>query len=114
MDIPSLECHLHGRDIIVFPCMAGDYRFAPPGDRLFRFSPQTAAVDDIVHLFIGRGRIGTVGVGLLVIDPVESSALLERVTEFAVLFSLFTTGLKMRSSLSDPSGVYRSAWPPFP
>jgi NhaP-type Na+/H+ or K+/H+ antiporter len=41
------------------------------------------------------------GFHLIQIDPVEDSAFLERVTELAVIISLFTAGLKLRLPLKD-------------
>src|SRR5688572_33278580 len=54
----------------------------------------------LLYLLVGVA-LGPWGFGLIRLDPVRSSALLERLTEFAVLVSLFTAGLKLRTPLSD-------------
>lgn len=54
----------------------------------------------ILYLAVGVG-IGPWGLGLLVLDPVEHAPLLERLTEIAVLISLFTVGLKLELPLRD-------------
>jgi NhaP-type Na+/H+ or K+/H+ antiporter len=59
--------------------------------------PLTAAM---LYLVIGAA-IGAHGVGLLRFDLVKDAALLERITEIAVLVSLFTAGLKLRLPLRD-------------
>ena len=64
---------------------------------LVRRLPLTTA---LLYLMIGVG-LGPWGLGLIRFDPLRSSALLERVTEFAVLVSLFTAGLKLRTPLTD-------------
>ncbi len=54
-------------------------------------------------LYLGTGyAMGPAGFGLLALDPVGAAPLLERVTEVAVIFSVFTAGLKLRLPLSDP------------
>ena len=54
-------------------------------------------------LYVGIGvALGPVGVGAIRLDPVEQSAVLERVAEIAVIVSLFTAGLKLRGSLREP------------
>lgn len=55
----------------------------------------------ILYLAVGFA-LGQHGAGLIDIDPMEQSGLLERLTEVAVIVSLFTTGLKLRSPLSRP------------
>ena len=45
--------------------------------------------------------IGPWGLGLLVLDPIEDASLLERLTEIAVLISLFTVGLKLELPWRD-------------
>jgi sodium/hydrogen antiporter len=60
--------------------------------------PLTAAM---FYLAAGVG-LGPAGLGLLNIDVRRDAAVLERVTEVAVLVSLFGTGLKLRVPLSDP------------
>jgi NhaP-type Na+/H+ or K+/H+ antiporter len=53
-------------------------------------------------IYLGFGAVlGPIGLGLLVIEPIPSAALLERVAEVAVVISLFTTGLKLRVSWRD-------------
>jgi len=53
-----------------------------------------------LYLFIGFA-LGPFGAALIRVDPLRDSAILEVVTEVAVLISLFTAGLKLRASLSD-------------
>jgi len=51
-------------------------------------------------LYLGVGyALGRLGLGHL--DPLEHSALLERLTEVAVILSLFSAGLKLRLPLKD-------------
>ncbi len=45
--------------------------------------------------------IGPLGIGLLVIDPIEQAPVLERLAEIAVILSLFAAGLKLRTPLGD-------------
>lgn len=52
----------------------------------------------LLYLGVGFG-LGRLGQGHL--DPLENAALLERVTEVAVIISLFNAGLKLRLPLSD-------------
>ena len=59
--------------------------------------PLSAAM---LYLAVGVG-IGPAGLGLLVLDPLRDAGLLERLTEIAVLISLFTAGLKLELPLSD-------------
>lgn len=54
----------------------------------------------ILYLGVGFG-LGPAGFGLIQMDPVKDSALLERINEVSVIISLFTTGLKLRTPLSD-------------
>ncbi len=54
-----------------------------------------------LYLLVGVA-IGPLGLGLLVIDPIEESEALERLSEIAVILSLFAAGLKLRTPLSDP------------
>lgn len=54
----------------------------------------------ILYLAVGVG-IGPWGLGLLTLDPVDDAVLLERLTEIAVLISLFTVGLKLDLPLRD-------------
>ena len=66
------------------------------GTRLQRL-PLTSS---LLYLVVGAA-LGASGFGIIRLDPVRSSALLERLTEFAVIVSLFTAGLKLRTPLSD-------------
>ncbi len=59
--------------------------------------PLSAAM---LYLVVGIG-IGPAGLGLLTLDPVFDADLLERLTEIAVLISLFTAGLKLEMPLRD-------------
>ncbi|MDB5867825.1 MAG: sodium/proton antiporter, family [Polaromonas sp.] len=53
-------------------------------------------------LYLGVGlAIGPLGLGLLRLDAQENRMLLERVTEIAVLISLFTSGMKLALPLDD-------------
>ena len=53
-------------------------------------------------LYLGVGAaLGPWGAGLLLLDAVEDAAVLERLTELAVIISLFTAGLKLRLPRSD-------------
>lgn len=54
----------------------------------------------IVYLVVGL-VLGPLGFHLIRIDPVDHSAFLERITELAVIVSLFTAGMKLRMPLSD-------------
>lgn len=54
----------------------------------------------ILYLLVGFA-LGPFAAGAIRIDPLRESGLLERLTELAVLISLFTAGLKFRLSLSD-------------
>lgn len=54
-------------------------------------------------LYLGVGvAIGPLGLGLLKLDALKNVALLERLTEVAVLISLFTAGMKLKLPLTDP------------
>ena len=51
-------------------------------------------------IYLGVGWVlGGRALGLLAVDPITDAALLERVTELAVLIALFTAGLKLRTPL---------------
>jgi NhaP-type Na+/H+ or K+/H+ antiporter len=53
-------------------------------------------------LYLGVGALlGPFGSGLLQLDAVRHASALERVTEIAVIISLFTAGLKLRVSVRD-------------
>ena len=54
----------------------------------------------IIYMAVGF-VLGTSVLDVLPVDPMEDSALLERVTEIAVLISLFTAGLKLRMPLRE-------------
>ena len=54
----------------------------------------------LLYLVVGI-LLGPFFLGLIQFDPVQGPALLEKVTEVAVVISLFTTGLKLRLPLSD-------------
>ena len=54
----------------------------------------------MLYLMVGVG-LGPSGFGLIRLDPVRDSALLERLAEVAVIVSLFTAGLKLRIGLRD-------------
>lgn len=54
----------------------------------------------ILYLLSGLA-IGVYGTGFLTIDAVEEAKLLERITEIAVIISLFTAGLKLRIEWRD-------------
>ncbi|MGC1174734.1 cation:proton antiporter [Polaromonas sp.] len=59
--------------------------------------PLSAAM---LYLAVGVG-IGPAGLGLLVLDPISDAGVLERLTEIALLISLFTAGLKLELPLND-------------
>ena len=62
-----------------------------------RRAPLTASM-----FYLGAGvALGPWGAGLLDIDAVEDASVLERLTEIAVIISLFTAGLKLRLPGSD-------------
>ncbi|RYG26529.1 sodium:proton antiporter [bacterium] len=53
-------------------------------------------------LYLGVGAaLGPLGAGLIALDPLASAHVLERLTEAAVVVSLFTAGLKLRVPFSD-------------
>jgi sodium/hydrogen antiporter len=53
-----------------------------------------------MYLMVGV-MLGASGLGVLPVDPLDDAALLERVSEIAVLISLFTSGLKLRTPLHE-------------
>jgi NhaP-type Na+/H+ or K+/H+ antiporter len=59
--------------------------------------PLTTAM---LYLAVGFG-LGPAGFGVLRLDPLTDSALLEHISEVAVIVSLFSAGLKLRSPLSE-------------
>ncbi|QHG65187.1 cation:proton antiporter [Pseudomonas putida] len=64
----------------------------------FRWMPVTSSV---VCLALGIG-LGASGLGFLHLDVATSSSWMEHLTEVAVLFSLFFSGLKLRLPLHNP------------
>lgn len=54
----------------------------------------------MLYLIAGYG-LGPQGFGLIVVDALRDAPLLTRVTEVAVIVSLFTAGLKLRLPISD-------------
>ncbi len=54
----------------------------------------------MIYLLIGV-MLGPLAAGVVRIDPLESAKRLEHLTELAVIVSLFTAGLKLRTPLSD-------------
>jgi NhaP-type Na+/H+ or K+/H+ antiporter len=54
----------------------------------------------LLYLAVGVA-LGPAGAGLVRLDPLADAALLERVTEVAVLISLFGAGLKLRRRVAD-------------
>jgi NhaP-type Na+/H+ or K+/H+ antiporter len=54
----------------------------------------------IIYLAVGV-VLGANVLGILPVDPLADAALLERVTEIAVLIALFTSGLKLRTPLHE-------------
>ena len=54
----------------------------------------------MLYLVVGFG-LGPIGLGLIQLDPLAQAALLERLTEIAVLVSLFAAGLKLRVPFTD-------------
>src|SRR6186997_3579142 len=66
-------------------------------DRLVKRLPITTT---IVYLAVGI-ILGPIGFNVASIHPLEGSTFLERITEIAVIVSLFTAGLKLRAPLTD-------------
>ena len=67
------------------------------GSLLKRLPLSTATI----YLFTGMA-LGPAGIGLLALDVRADAPPLQRITELAVLISLFSVGLKMRAPFSDP------------
>lgn len=67
----------------------------------------------ILYLIVGV-TLGPLGVGLLIVNPIEQSRLLELAAEVAVLISLFVAGLKLRSALTDRRWSCHCNWPRLP
>jgi sodium/hydrogen antiporter len=64
---------------------------------VFKRLPLTASM-----FYLAAGAcLGPWGLGLLRVDALEDASLLERLTEIAVIISLFTAGLKLRLPVSD-------------
>jgi sodium/hydrogen antiporter len=55
----------------------------------------------IVYLGVGYA-LGPQGFGMFAIDAIQNAPFVERITEVAVIVSLFTAGLKLRIPLRDP------------
>lgn len=68
------------------------------GGSVLRRLPVTTSV---LYLAVGV-VLGPYGVGLLTLDPLNSSGFLHRLAEIAVIVSLFTAGLKLRLEWRDP------------
>ncbi|MGC1479319.1 MAG: sodium:proton antiporter [Chthoniobacterales bacterium] len=64
---------------------------------ILRDLPLTAAM---LYFAVGVA-VGPIGFGVLSFDPVRQASLVERLSEIAVIISLFTTGLKLRIPLRD-------------
>jgi NhaP-type Na+/H+ or K+/H+ antiporter len=67
------------------------------GGTVLRRLPLSAAM---IYLAVGYA-LSPAGVGLLHVDPVADAAVLEHLTEVAVIVSLFVAGLKLRVSVRD-------------
>jgi sodium/hydrogen antiporter len=68
----------------------------------------------LAMLYLGIGvALGPLGVGVIRVDPLGDAHWLERVTEIAVIVSLFVGGLKLRLPLRDAAWIpaYRLAGP---
>jgi NhaP-type Na+/H+ or K+/H+ antiporter len=53
-------------------------------------------------LYLALGvALGPYGAGLIRIDPIDDAHLVERISELAVIISLFTAGLKLRTPITD-------------
>ncbi len=50
----------------------------------------------LIYLCVGVG-LGPMGVGLVELHPIDDAVILERITEIAVIVSVFTAGLKLRT-----------------
>jgi sodium/hydrogen antiporter len=62
---------------------------------------QRAPLTGSMFYLAAGAALGPWGAGLLRIDPVADASALERLTEIAVIISLFTAGLKLRLPTSD-------------
>jgi NhaP-type Na+/H+ or K+/H+ antiporter len=56
----------------------------------------------LIYLLAGLA-LGPLGVGLLQVHPIQQAALIERLSEVAVIVSLFAAGLKLRMRLRHPA-----------
>jgi len=57
----------------------------------------------VAMVYLAAGvLVGPAVLGLLYVDPVDQSGVLERITEVAVVVALFSAGLKLRPPLTDP------------
>jgi NhaP-type Na+/H+ or K+/H+ antiporter len=56
----------------------------------------------LIYLLAGLA-LGPLGIGLLQIHPTQQAGLIERLSEVAVIISLFTAGLKLRMRLRHPA-----------
>src|SRR5688572_914725 len=68
------------------------------GSTLLKRLPLTTG---LLYLTVGVA-VGPEGLGLLDLDPLTGAPVLERLTEVAVIVSLFTAGLKLRLDWRDP------------
>lgn len=71
------------------------------GSILKRLPITTSILYLLIGLFLGSIGLGSFGVDLVSLDPIEDAGLLERITEVAVVVSLFTAGLKLRIDWND-------------
>ena len=55
----------------------------------------------VVAAFVAGAWLGPWGAGLLQLNPFDDAKMLERLTEVAVIISLFTAGLKLRLPWPD-------------
>jgi NhaP-type Na+/H+ or K+/H+ antiporter len=67
------------------------------GSAVLRRLPLTTSMP---YLLVGIA-LGPLGFGVLVLDPEDNAALLERASEFAVIVSLFVAGLQLTPPLRD-------------
>lgn len=67
----------------------------------------------IIYLGVGL-LVGPTGLNLFHFNPLKESALLEALTEVAVLISLFSAGVKMPGPFTLRVGVSPCCWPRCP
>jgi NhaP-type Na+/H+ or K+/H+ antiporter len=84
-------------ETIWFLVVGGVLIFMGLASSTFKHLPISSAM---IYLAIGFG-LGPYGLGLLNLDLIGSSALLRRITEVAMLVSLFAIGLRMRAPPTD-------------